>query len=131
MNPSSEDIKNILEDSSSGLGLTFATDLFVSEIPTTPDRCVVVIDTGGFDAEVNYTYERPTLMVRVRGDRHRYKNGYTLAKDVKDVLNGLANETWNSTRYVGIWAVGDVNFLGYDKNHRPEFSVNFRIHRTE
>ena len=130
MNPPSQDIKDILAASSS-LALTFATDLFVSEIPDTPDECVCVIDTGGFEPEANFNYERPTVQVRVRGAKGDYVNAHNLAQSVRDELHGLANHTINAARYIGIWCESDIMSLGYDKNHRPMLSVNFRIHRTE
>jgi len=129
MNPPSVDIKDILEGTSS-LGLTFATDLFVSEMPTTPDACVCIYDTGGEDPEVNYTYERPHVQVRVRGDKGGYETAQELAQSIRDTLSGTADYTINGARYVGMWALGDVMFIEYDDNQRPEFTVNFRLHRT-
>ena len=127
MKPPSEDIKDILEATSS-LGLTFATDLFISEIPTDPDQCVCIYDTGGYDPEVNCTYEKPTIQVRVRGGDYLVAHG--LAQDIRDVLNGEYNCTINGARYIGIWAEGDILFVEYDNNHRPLLTVNFRLHRT-
>jgi len=129
MNPPSQDIKDIMVATSS-LGLTFATDLFISEMPQTPDECVCVYDTGGDDPGTEFTYERPTLQVRVRGARGGYLNAHGLAQEIRDVLNGQHNYTINGARYIGIWAVGDIIFVGYDDNHRPELTVNFRLHRT-
>lgn len=129
MNSPCEDIKDILEDESA-LGLEFGTNLFISEMPMTPDQCVVLYDTGGFNSEVNYIYERPTVQIRVRGNRGVYDSTYDLIKDIKDLLHGLTNEEINSARYIGIWIEGDVLSLGYDDNQRIMFSVNLRIHRT-
>ena len=129
MNPPSQDIKDYLEAQSS-LGLTFATDLFVSEMPTIPDLCVTVYDSGGYDPQANYTYERPTIQVRVRGDRGGYIAAHSLTQSVRDVLHATAGGAINGTTYVGIWQEGDIMPLGYDTNHRPELSMNFRIHRT-
>jgi len=129
MNPPSVDIKDILK-SISALALTFTTDLFVSEMPHAPDDCVCVYDTGGENSEVDYVYERPTIQVRVRGAKGGYQDGHALAQSIRDELNGLANHTINAARYVGIWVEGDIIALGYDDNHRPLFTVNFRMHRT-
>ena len=130
MNAPSEDIKDILEGMSA-LALIFATDLFISEMPDEPDQCVCIYDTGGEPAEVNYIYEKPTIQIRVRGAKGAYLATHELAQSIRDTLNGLNNETWNGARYVGIWAMGDVLFINYDDNHRPIFTINFRIHRTE
>ena len=129
MNPPSIDVKDILAATSS-LALTFATDLFVSEMPTTPDACVCVYDSGGDDPEVEYTYERPHVQVRIRGDKGGYEVAHELARAIRDTLSGTANYTINAARYVGIWAVGDILSIGYDNNQRPLLTVNFRLHRT-
>lgn len=113
------------------MALTFGTDLFVSEMPETPDECVCVYDTGGYEPEANFNYERPTVQVRVRGSKGAYVAAYTLTQDIRDALHALANHTINSARYIGIWCESDILPLGYDNNHRPMLSVNFRIHRTE
>lgn len=130
MNSPAFDIKDILAATSS-LALTFATDLFVSEIPDAPDECVCVFDTGGYEPEANFNYERPTVQVRVRGPKGDYVTAHNLAQAIRDTLHGLANHTINSARYIGIWCQSDIMSLGYDKNQRPMLSVNFRIHRTE
>jgi hypothetical protein len=130
MNAPSEDVKDMLEAESS-LGLTFATDLFVSDTPDSPDECVVVFDTGGEDPAAQHTYEKPTVQIRVRGRKGDYLNAYALAGDVKNVLHGLTDEVLNGARYIGIWAVGDVLFLGQDDNKRPLLTINFRLHRTD
>lgn len=130
MNSPAFDIKDILAGTSS-LALTFATDLFVSEMPDTPDQCVCVYDTGGFEPEANFNYERPTAQVMVRGAKGAYPTAFSLAQSIRDILHGTANYTINAARYIGIWCQSDILSLGYDKNHRPMLSVNFRIHRTE
>lgn len=129
MQPPSEDIKDYLEGISS-LALTFATDLFISEMPTTPDNCVCIYDTGGYEPEANYTYQRPTIQVRVRGAKGEYLAAHEQAQAIRDELHGLHNETINSARYVGIWQEGDIISAGQDDNKRPNVTMNFRIHRT-
>ncbi|HDS00518.1 MAG TPA: hypothetical protein ENO22_05660 [candidate division Zixibacteria bacterium] len=129
MNAPSHDIKDILGADSS-LGLVFRTNLFVSEMPASPDECVAIYDTGGSDPEENFVYKRPTIQVRIRGAKGKYRDAYALAKDIQDSLHVVANYTINSTRYIAIWAQGDILFLGYDDNHRPLLTVNFRMHRT-
>lgn len=129
MNPPSVDVKDILAATST-LALVFGTDLFVSEMPHSPDRCVCVYDTGGFEPEANFVYERPTVQVRVRGAKGQYVSAHSLAQAVRDTLHGLANYTTNGARYVGIWCESDILSLGYDDNHRPLLSINFRLHRS-
>jgi len=133
MNAPARDIKDLLEASSAGTGLTFGTNLFVSQEPDgagVADRVVTVYDTGGGELDTKRTLKTPTVMVKVRGNRHGYQNGYTLAELITTTLHAVENTTVNSTRYVYIIATSDINFLGYDKLNRPSWSVNFRIMRT-
>lgn len=134
MNAPSKDITDYLATSAVGVG-TFGTDLFFSTMPdsanTNEGLCVGVFDTGGDAPEAGYTYERPHLQVQVRGNKGEYIEAYDKAADVRDALHGLTNETINSARYVGIWCLSDVAFISYDEKHRPLFTVNFRIHRTD
>jgi hypothetical protein len=127
MNSPSEDIKDMLV--TAGLG-TFGTNLFIGLEPTTPDICTTIYDTGGEPAEVDYNYERPTVMVRVRGAEGGYRAAHLVAQSIRDELNGKHNVTVNSARYVGIWMQTDVLAIGTDDNGRPLFTINFRIHRT-
>jgi hypothetical protein len=130
MSAPSVDVKDLLE-SESVLALTFGTDLFIGEIPPEPNECVVVFDTGGSPSEPHYTYERPTVQIRVRGERGGYVVAYDLINAVRNTLNGQSNVSVNTSRYVGIWQQGDVSFVAWDDNQRPLFTVNFRLHRTD
>jgi len=127
MNSPSEDVKDILED---GLSLVFGTDLFRTFEPEKPDLCVTIYDTGGYDPQSNYVYEYPTITIRCRGNKFGYDEAYAILKDIQGALHDRHGETWNGTKYVGIWAVGDINPLGYDDSNRPLLSLNFRMHRT-
>lgn len=129
MNPPSKDVKDMLE-ANSALALTFATDLFYAKMEESPDACVCIYDTPGFPPDPYQTYERPTIQVRIRGAKNGYDAAHLRGQAIRDLLNGLNGETWNTGRYIGIWAMGDVGFVYYDDNDRPVFSVNFRIHRT-
>ena len=132
MNPTSQDVKDMLA-AQPALSLTFATDLFVSEMPddpVVPDRCVAVHDTGGFAPEANYNYEKPTVQVQVRGARGGYRAAHQLMQAIRDEIHGDANVTWNGTRYIGIWAQGDILSLGYDEKQRPLLTLNYLLHRT-
>ena len=129
MNAPSLDIKDYL-DGESSLGLAFGTDLFISEMPPVPDSCVCVYDTGGENPNPDYNYEKPTIQVRIRGAKGKYLDAYNLAQDIRDFLNGKHNEEINGARYIVILCEGDIFFVGYDDNHRPLLTVNFRLHRT-
>lgn len=127
MNSPAYDIAQILASSGVSVG-DYEVDLFVSRMPKTPNNCIGVYDTGGFDPEARYTYDRPTIMVKIRN--LSYVTGYAKAEQIKLALNGLSNQVEGSSRYVGIWCMGDINPIGPDENNRNVFTVNFRIHRT-
>lgn len=127
MNSPAIEVKDILEDFNIG---TFARDLFVSQMPETPDVCMCVYDSGGFAPDSDNIYERPTVQVAVRGAAGKYEEAYGKAASIKNILHDLHNESWGTSRYIGIWAMSDVLFLGYDEKNRPLLTVNFRIHRT-
>jgi hypothetical protein len=130
MNAPSQDIKDMLVSSAAGLDVTFATDLFVSTMPESPDQCVAIYDSPGFPPEPNYEYYYPGVQIRVRGDQGGYRAAWTLAESIRDVLKAVHDETWNSTKYVQIWCSGEIYSLGQDENNRPLFSMNFSIQRT-
>ncbi len=129
MQPSSEDVKDILLGISS-LALTYATDLFIAEMPDKPDNAVCIFDTGGYNPEANYVYQRPTIQVRVRGAKGAYTAAHEQIQAIRDELHALTDTTINGARYVGIWQEGDIISAGPDDNKRPNVTVNFRIHRT-
>lgn len=130
MNAPSEDIKDFIEDEGSALGLVFATNLFVGEMPETPNECVAVFDGPGEAPEHDYEYRRPSVQVRVRAEKGEQQAGWTLANEIYEILKAQHNVSKNSTQYVGIWADSDILALGKDANGRFLFSMNFSIHRT-
>jgi len=131
MNSTSEDIKDFLDDSSAELDLVFGTNLFIGMEPETPDECVTIYDTGGFDPSAAMSYDYPTIQVRVRGNPGEYTEAYDLIASIKDFLHGKTNITTGGTRYIAVWGMGDIITLGYDESRRPLLTMNFRIHRTE
>lgn len=132
MNPPSVDLKDILlTESPTSMALAYAVNLFVGEIPLeVKGRCVCLIDSGGEPPDPHVEYEKPHVQVSVRGDRRDYAGGHSLAQGCRDVLNGVYGYTINSARYIGIWCLSDVIYVGPDDGGRPMFTVNFRIHRT-
>lgn len=128
LNAPSVDVKDIL-DGISSLSLAFAVDLFINERPSTPDECVTIYDSGGFDSQPN-DLERPTVQIVVRGTKNGFQTAYALAKAIRNELHEYVNTTVNSTRYIQIMAQGAILSIGKDDNGRPLFSMNFRIERT-
>jgi len=131
MNPVSKDIADHLVESSSGFSLVQGTDLFIGQEPNSPDKCVTVYDRPGLPPEViDVVYDKPGFMVRVRGEKNDYAGAYAIAQSIKTYLHKITDTTINSTRYIQILVTGDVNFVKYDTNNRPVFTLNFLCHRS-
>ena len=130
MNSPSEDVKDILVgyDSSSSSPYEFGTNLFISFEPDSPNRCLTIIDSGGYDPEVASQYEKPTVQIRSRDKAGQYRRAYATLKTIVDLLHGN-RFTVNSTMYV-FWQQGDIITLGKDEKNRDVLTANMRIHRT-
>jgi hypothetical protein len=130
MNPTSDDIKDMLEADSS-LGLSLGTNLFIGREPSSPRNCATIFDSGGFPPGMNLSgnenYYRPSIQIRVRN--MSYQIAWQLAYDILNSLHGRAQETWNGTLYTVIRAIDDPAFLDWDENDNCRFVVNFNIQR--
>ena len=127
MNSAAEDIKDYLVDQ--GVG-TLKTDLFVGDMPNTPDACVSIVDSPGLSPELRYEWERPGIQILTRASIGGYRSAYTKAKLVYDTLHGTTNETINATIYKLIAAAHSPLYVGKDEKNRPMWSINFNIQRT-
>jgi hypothetical protein len=126
MNPATEDIKDLLVAQSLG---TFQVDLFIGELPSSPDASIAVIPGTGQNPGLWYEWERPGIQIMVRAAAGGYTSANTSIDNIKNYLHGLRT-TINSTRYALINQQGDILYLGKDESNRPVFSANFRIQRT-
>lgn len=131
MNAPSEDIKDMLI-AESGLGLTFAQNLFISKEKTDPDQIVVIYDTFGGMPDLTMDqqiYERPSIQIKVRS--RDYSQGYNLINEIYLSLHGRAHETWNGTIYELIRAINSPTHFDWDERGRARFIVNFNLQRKE
>ena len=130
MNAPSVDIADIL--AAAGLGLTFATNLFVGEEPDSPNSCVTIFDTPGSPAQLTMTqgedYYYPVVQVRVRGAT--FQTGYALMDGVRAALHGLNHKAWNGTNYQMIKCIQEPSLLDYDERQRPRWVATFEIQRN-
>jgi hypothetical protein len=127
-NAPSFDIKDMLENSNSGLGLVFTTNMFLASLPSTPHNAVCIYDTGGMP-QGQYAFEKPNIQIRIRNID--YAIGYALCRDIKYYLHQKRNnEIWNSTRYISIETRSDILFLGQDEKNRYEWTINFQVMRS-
>jgi hypothetical protein len=128
MNATTEDVKDMLEAES--FGLTFGTNLFISDEPLEPDSCVTLYDTPGLSSQLtmdNERYDYPSVTIRVRD--MNYTTGWAMVENIKSAMHGRANETWNGTFYALITVVGHPFKLDYDNNRRVRFIININLQR--
>ena len=132
-NMPSEDIADMLVDDAVGVK---TVTIFGSKEPSdaalkASDAFMMIYDTGGFDPEATgVNFDKPTINIRVKGRAGDYDGAQAMIQAVKASLHQRTPETKNSTRYMGIWQVGEIAFVEYDENNRPTFTANFRMHRT-
>ena len=131
MNAPSIDIKDWLE-ANSGLGLVFATNLFISREPSTPDNTVTIYDTSAGadkpDMEGDSIIYNNSIQIRIRNKS--YETGWVLADSIKDVLSPVSNITINSSKYLSIFHQNGPFVLEWDDNNRVILIMNFQIERS-
>lgn len=129
MNSPAEDIKDMLA-AESALALTFGTDLFIGREPSSPDNCVTIFDTGGRPPQLTFDnefYGYPSIQIRIRNNH--YQVGWALVEQIKLLLHGKGQETWNDTLYSVIYCSSGPAHLDWDENNRARFIINFNIQR--
>jgi hypothetical protein len=131
MNASVVDIKQMIthyygEDSYAGT----LYPIFIGKEPATPTDTITIFETVGFHQltmDKCEKYEYPSIQIRVRSTA--YLEGWQMIADIKDILHGRANETWNGALYTLIRCSGGPALLDYDKDQRCRFIANFLIQR--
>ncbi len=123
-NPPSVGIKAIL-------AAHVAVSLWVIEIgtmPDTPDRVIMLTDTGGIEPNPKWLLDFPTVQVMIRGNANGYLDTFREAKAVKDLLLGIDSFTSaDGDRWVSLTQNGDMAFIGRDDGMRPLFTINIAI----
>ena len=102
-------------------------NIFISVLPSKPEQCISIYQTGGATADVKLGYDNPTIQLIVRGTGHP-KNSYDKALDIYNQLHGLS-----ALEFIpgGSWIVSCIGlqsgpaYIGQDKNGRHEHSLNF------
>lgn len=97
----------------------------VGFMPSDPDQVVCFYDTPGRNPNPRWLIDYPSFQAKVRGKPNEYGVAWTKAKEVKDVLLGIASQDIGSDRWVSVTGQGEIMFLEYDDKMRPVFSVNF------
>lgn len=116
-----------------GIG-TLGTDLFKGLLPDIPDACVALIETGGQASEHVLSsavgapaWEAPSFQVTCRAGRRDYSAARIKANDVFKLLDGLANITLSSVRYLSISAIQAPFAMPRDEQERPLLIFNCAV----
>jgi hypothetical protein len=123
-----DDLRAYLALPASGLSLTAGTNLFVSDMPTTPDKAVCLYDYGGTPPQFfldGTRLERPSVQVVCRDAT--LANARTLADAVFVYMLGITSKTLNGK----VWVVCNPNqtpfFLRRDEKERSLVVCNWDI----
>lgn len=93
-----------------------------------PNKAIAIFDTGGTEnSNPKWLLDYKSIQVRVRSNSNDYTGAYAKIAEVKDVLLGLEAQTVSGDRWDGVTAIGDITYIGRDKNDRPELVMNFRL----
>ena len=117
------DIALILQDA--GVGI-IGTDLFIGKQPDAPDASLTVFDVGGTSPNPIWARDEPEFSILSRGSSDDYNGGWDKAKEIKDALLGLSDQTIGDAIYALFYLRTDTTFISYDSDNRPTFSQNWR-----
>jgi len=102
--------------------LTSVSNVYIGNLPSTPDDAVAIYNTGGYPRDLSGTYvEEPTFMIKVRSAS--YSTGEATCNTIMDLLHGN-----NTIKVLMIEDQSGILDLGRDENNRPEWSINFRCY---
>ena len=118
-----DDVAQYLDDNSVG---TLGTDLFKSFVPSSPDSCVAVLDTGGTQPDPDIPTKSPTFQVYIRNTS--YSGGKAKLDTIRSLLHQASNVelVTGQTYFYYITAISEGGHLGRDENGLDLFSINFQ-----
>lgn len=117
---------------SEGIG-TLGTDIFLSQMPDTPDEAIALFEYAGNAPSRMGGNRQPGIQVRTRGD---YETARATIDDIYTLLSKIGNEyeddapegvTINGTTYLHFQTVQEPFPLGPDDNGRHELAQNFIV----
>ena len=130
MNPPSEDFKDVLAAAGVGVfGAQGGWGIYIGTEPERPQATITLYDTGGFEPDPARLLDKPTVLIRVRGEPGGYQAAFAKAAEVRDALLGLPSQTLGGAWYVGVWVTGDIGFVSNDDHDRPVFTMSLRAVR--
>ena len=128
MNPVSKDVIDLLAANDFG---AVGIDLFGMGWGEENDQQIVVIDTGGFEAEVIESLERPSFQILARGNKTA--GGFEVYDNLRKVyefLNIQGNVIINDTCYPEFDPLSPPASIGQDDEDRHLCSVNYTTFRN-
>lgn len=96
------------------------------QIPT-PDTNISALPVGGRDPNPAWPFDYPHVQLIIRAPEGDFAQGYSKAWEVRTALLGKANFMRGNDQWASIRLLGDINFIGYDSNMRPMFSINLEL----
>lgn len=108
--------------------LVVGTNLFTYRLPDSPDVCVAVIPYGGIGEHdmgrsTGLRHEYTRFQVNVRHTLE--ETAWTIANEIGQVLDKLANQTVSGCRWLGVTVTG-LPFVTYDAgNDRPIIKASY------
>lgn len=105
---------------------TVATDIFIGELPGTPDNCVAIFGQPGSvigDQREVASLQFPRFQVIIRNKD--YDLGSAKLQDVRTKLHGKYGLMLPSWRVLRLHAEQEGGPIGSDDQNRFEFSINF------
>ena len=103
-------------------------NVFVGAMPPSPNRCVTVIPSGGYESDSKLPYDNPTFQIMVRGDEDA-RWALMMANRVYSLLQGFRNtylEDSDDTWLVSVIAQqSGPAHLGDDDNGRVQYTMNY------
>lgn len=102
------------------------TSLFKGYLPSEPDFCIGVLDTGGEAPEIDVPIRKPTFQIMLR--HTSYTAGKAKLEEIYTAFHGKANTQLvpDGTYFYYILAISNGGHIGRDERGRDEFSINFQ-----
>lgn len=101
--------------------------LEVGQLPPEPDRVIMLSEGVGLAPNPRWLLDFPAVQAMIRGATNGYLAARAEAQAVKDILLRVTPFNVADGRVVSITMPTDISFIGNDENHRPLFSLNFRL----
>ena len=104
------------------------SNIYLNDKPDLPNNVAVIYLTGGeqsnFLLDNSLQIETRDFQVIIRDTSTN--NAISRCEAIKNILDGVFNQTINSTKYLSIIKTTDILTLGKDDKKRIELAINFQ-----